>query len=68
MDIEQLKVFKINVAERSGVKQIRIPSFHEVLGPILTGFYYSFHAKLISLPHLNISESTFWAFTGDWYI
>lgn len=40
MDIEQLKIFKINVVERSDVKQERIPSLHEVLGPILTGFYY----------------------------
>jgi hypothetical protein len=54
MDVEQLKIFKVNVVEGRDVKRKRIPSFHELMGPILTGEFLlvplqQFHARLISL-------------------
>lgn len=38
VDIEQLNLFNVKLSDEKN-EQKRILSFHEVLGPILTGFY-----------------------------
>lgn len=43
MDLEQLQIFKVNVVEKS---EGRVKSFHEVLGPILTGVFIEFSCKI----------------------
>lgn len=75
--MEKRQIFKVNVAEegngddvsRQQPQQARILSFHEVIGPILTGFIaFSWNINFCyfntSINNSFISESTFWPFTS----